>query len=167
MYNGPLDFFAALLQVRGDWSWLKQLFGFPSWASKQICWRCHAGTEDHPWWHFGKTATWRNHRCSSAEFFQRQRQQGIDPSPLFGLPGFLLIMVCIDVLHALDLGVTQDLLGNVFWESLDCLWGDLRNKDLRFIELKKSIKEYYKTFKPPTQIDSITQEMVKREQKPP
>ena len=167
MYNGPLDFFAALLQVRGDWSWLKQLFGFPSWASKQICWRCQAGTEDHPWWHFGKTATWRNHRCSSAEFFQRQRQQGIDPSPLFGLPGFLLIMVCIDVLHALDLGVTQDLLGNLFWESLDCLWGDLRNKDLRFIELKKSIKEYYKTFKPPTQIDSITQEMVKKEKKPP
>ena len=77
------------------------------------------------------------------------------------------IMVCIDVLHALDLRVTQDLLGNLFWESLDCLWGDLRNKDLRFTELKKSIKEYYKTFKPPTQIDSITQEMVKQEKKPP
>ena len=47
--KGPLNFWAALLQVRGDWSWFKQVFGFPSWSSKNICWRCSAGTDDNPY----------------------------------------------------------------------------------------------------------------------
>ena len=54
--------------------------------------------------------------------------QGITPSPLFQAPGFTLLMVAIDVLHALDLGVTQDMLGNLLWESLDVLFMKGKNK---------------------------------------
>ena len=53
---------------------------------------------------------------------------GITPSPLFQAPGFTLLMVAIDVLHALDLGVTQDMLGNLLWESLDVLFLKGKNK---------------------------------------
>ena len=27
-FMGPLGFYGAMLQVRGDWSWYKQVFGF-------------------------------------------------------------------------------------------------------------------------------------------
>ena len=38
-----------LCQVRGDWSWYKQVFAFPSWASENICWRCRANCSTMPW----------------------------------------------------------------------------------------------------------------------
>ena len=44
------------------------------------------------------------------------RDAGVQACPLFALPGFRLAFIGIDVLHALDLGVTQDLIGNVMWE---------------------------------------------------
>ena len=36
------------------------------------------------------------------------QREGIVPSPLFGCPGFHLHLIAIDILHALDLGFTQD-----------------------------------------------------------
>eukprot|EP00969_Alexandrium_andersonii_P161263 7126254-Alexandrium_andersonii.AAC.1 len=55
--TGPLGFYACLLQLRGDWAWLKQVFGFPSWSGKDICWRCSAG-QAHPWKDFSLAASW-------------------------------------------------------------------------------------------------------------
>ena len=43
------------------------------------------------------------------------------PSPLFSCPGFSLEAVFIDILHCMDLGVAQDILGNVFWEAVETL----------------------------------------------
>ena len=60
--------------------------------------------------------------------FQWVTIKGITLSPLFRTPGFTLLMVAIDVLHALDLGVTQDMLGNLLWESLDVLFMQGKNK---------------------------------------
>ena len=39
---GDLGARGVLCQVRGDWSWYKQIFDFPSWSGKEICWRCCA-----------------------------------------------------------------------------------------------------------------------------
>ena len=39
-------------------------------------------------------------------------------SPLVGCPGFTLERICIGALHAMDLGVSQDILGNIFWEAI-------------------------------------------------
>ena len=61
-------------------------------------------------------------------FLRWMTNNGITPSPLFKAPGFTLLMVAIDVLHALDLGVTQDMLGNLLWESLDVLFMQGKNK---------------------------------------
>ena len=86
--TGAIGARAVLLQARGDWSWLKELFGFPSWASKQICWLCEAGHGDKPYTDFGLSALWRRHRRTPQAFFQKQRQEGIPISPLLKCPGF-------------------------------------------------------------------------------
>ena len=107
--KGPLGFFAALLQVRGDWSWYKQIFAFPSWSSHHICWRCkfnssnsmhhiyalnlaicwrcNAGKEEDSFKDTSKKATWRKKRLTTTQFFRKQRECGAQPSTLFRCPG--------------------------------------------------------------------------------
>ena len=113
-----LGFFAHLVQNRGDWAWFKQLFKFKGWASAQICWRCEANRSDKPFWDVGPDARWRKFRLTTAGLMSQLRALGVELSPLFSCPGFIADYICIDVLHALDLGVTQELLGNVFFEAL-------------------------------------------------
>eukprot|EP00969_Alexandrium_andersonii_P250646 11078119-Alexandrium_andersonii.AAC.1 len=164
-HRGPLGFQGALLQARGDWSYYKQVFGFPSWAAKQICWRCLAGTQEHPWTSFGSRASWRTARCTPGQFLKRQRDNGVQPSPLFSIPGFTLDMVVIDVLHCMDLGCSQDMLGNVFWEGLSLYTARNRSEQIKL--LWASMKAHYKAMKTPVQLQSITEEMLKKDKKPP
>ena len=35
--GSAFGFFAYLCEVRGDWAWFKQIFGFKGWASENIC----------------------------------------------------------------------------------------------------------------------------------
>ena len=76
-------------------------------------------------------------------------------------------MVCIDVLHALDLGITQDMLGNLFWESLGTLYKEGRTKADRLNLLWNKMKKFYNLFKPPSQIQKLTEEMIKQDKKGP
>ena len=73
------------------------------------------------------------------------RAQGLTASCLFSLPGITLDMVCRDVLHALDLGVSQDAIGNVLWEFLNnkkvCKGN---NRGQRLTQLHKILKAHYK-----------------------
>ena len=43
---------------------------------------------------------------------------------------FSIDMVMIDTLHTLDLGLTQDILGNLFWEAVN--WSDSRDDQTRW-----------------------------------
>ena len=112
-------FFANLTQVRGDWAFYKALFSLGGWASKSMCWLCQANTTDTPWTDFSMSAAWRTARHGPMEFVSKIRQQGTAPSPLFGCPGFDMDLVAVDVLHSLDLGVSQDTLGNFFFAVLE------------------------------------------------
>ena len=58
------------------------------------------------------------------------RAQGFHPSVLFSIPGVELAMVTIDTLHCLDLGVAQDLIGNVLWEYLESPLSVGRNRGI-------------------------------------
>ena len=77
------------------------------------------------------------------------------------------MMVCIDVLHALDLGITQDMLGNLLWETLDTLFKAGKNSGERLKLLWLRMKKWYSMFKPPSKIQKLTEEMLKREKKSP
>ena len=105
---------ALLLQVRGDWAWYKALFGFKGWASKDMCWRCEANCSGIPW--TDTAAAWRTSRYRTSELLARQTEQGISVNPLFSLPRFSAELSCIDVLHSMDLGTTQDAIGHLFFD---------------------------------------------------
>lgn len=162
--TGPLGFQSLLVQSRGDWAWLKEMFGFPSWASNQICWLCEADKSRKPFTDFGLSAAWRRSRRTPASFFRHQELQGISKSPLFNCPGFLLSMVVIDMLHACDLGVAQIALGNLFFEIMPSLG---RNRTVQVKELWGKIRAYYEWSKPSTRLQGLTLEMIKRPGKKP
>ena len=113
-----LDFYAGVLQIRGDWANLKQWFGFKGWAGREICWRCLSNKSDIPYTDFGLKAQWRKVRMTLPMLVATLRKSGVTPCALFALPGFDLAFIVIDVLHTLDLGVSQDFLGNLFFEAI-------------------------------------------------
>ena len=165
-HGGDLGFNGVLMQARGDWAWFRELFGFPSWSSNRICWRCRADRSVRPFTDFSSTALWRSSRISPTEFFAEQAAQGIPINPLFSCPGFQLSWVCIDMLHCCDLGVSQKILGNLFFEALAVVCGrGSRAKQVE--ELWKFIGRYYKRALPSSKLDNLTPEMVKQPKKGP
>ena len=107
------------MQLRGDWAWYKEVFHFPSWSSDAICWRCAANKSDCDYREVDLKAAWRKRRYSAAQFWAKMRSDGVTPCCLFALPGLTLDMVTIDVLRAVDLGISQDIIGNVLWEFVN------------------------------------------------
>ena len=103
-------------QARGDLAWDTEAVGFPSWASGQICWLCKVNKSDKRCNDFKSSG---RSRSNAAAFFNKQRSNGILPSPRFQCPGFALGMVVIDALHCFDLGVSQQIMGNILREALD------------------------------------------------
>ena len=87
------------------------------------------------------------------------------PSCLWELPGLTLQMLTIDTLHCMDLGVSQDILGNLFWEYLALLPGS--NQDKRVKALLLEIKEHQRKFNSPTKLQGLSLEMIKRDKEPP
>ena len=60
----------TVMQVRGDWSWLKQTFNFPSWSNMQICWRCKASSDEFDWRDLSANARWRSQRLTGEAVLQ-------------------------------------------------------------------------------------------------
>ena len=56
------------------------------------------------------------HQLSIAALLRLLQAQGVALSPWFSVPGFVADMICIDVLHAIDLGVSQEILGSILFE---------------------------------------------------
>ena len=167
--HGKIGVNAMLRQIRGDWAWYKQMFGFSGWASTNMCWMCHATqpTGPFPYTDFSSSSGWRKTKHTMASFSRGLRLNKIIPSPLFSAPGFLWSMIMIDVLHALDLGVSQVTLGNLFYEFWRSPLSKAKNRQLKTVELWNLIKDYYKIAKPPTRINALTVEMVKQDGKGP
>ena len=110
------SFRALLLQVRGDWPFLRTMFRFPSWKSPIICWLCRAGPHgsDAPFTDCGLSCLWRQMRITCHEFLAMLRAQGFDLNPLLSLPAFTTACVVLDWLHIVDLGIGADILGCFF-----------------------------------------------------
>ncbi len=63
-------------------------------------------------------------------FFNARGDHGLNfLCPLFGVVGFTLETLCLDVMRVLDLGVTQYVSGAVFWRLLDNNFAICRSKD--------------------------------------
>ena len=168
LLRGSLGARGLLCQIRGDWSWYKQVFDFPSWAGLQICWRCLANCSDTPWTDPSKGAAWRKNRMiTDRQFWDRQAEKGIKPCPLFELPGFKLAMVSIDILHAVDLGVAQDMCGNILWDFVMGGFLSGKTKADRVKEVWSMLQKHYRAMGTLSRLDGLTVDMIKRDQKPP
>ena len=75
-------------------------------------------------------------------------------------------MVMIDVLHCMDLGCSQDILGNIFWEALSLVCEGRNQKD-QAKDLWHRIRAYYDQFQPTTRLQGFTLEMIKQPKKGP
>ncbi len=160
----PIGVKAVLLQVRGDWPFLRQLFRFPSWSSHQICWKCTANQETLR--SCGRNAPWREGRQSERQFYRALQGQGLQLSPLFSAPAFKLSFVVIDWMHTVDLGVGQELVGNVLWELV--LEQAAPTQKAGVLMVFRKLKEWYREHKPRSMLDNLTVEMLKPEpSKPP
>ena len=73
---------------------------------------------------------------------------GVEVCPLFALPGFRLAFIGIDVLHCCDLGITQDLAGNVLWEYISGRFLPDKTIKERVKSIDKMLKSHYKVFRP-------------------
>ena len=105
---------ALLVQARGDWPFLKQIFQVPQWNQHQICWLCRATKETYKITH--SQSSWRTQRYAPHQFFRELREAGVPLSPLLSLPGFTYASICLDWMHIMDLGVSPIVMGSLFFE---------------------------------------------------
>ena len=160
--------FARMIEHRGDWMALKQIFGFKGWsANSNMCWMCGADKGSTPYWDFSSKALWRASRYSTLAFMKLMHKNGISSSVLFEAPGFMLDFIMVDVLHCLDLGVAQEALGNLFFYFITSKVCPGSNRSQQILHLWHKIQAYYKEACPPTRIGKLTEEMVKQKSKKP
>ena len=110
--------------------------------AKNMCWRCGAtqASGEFPFTDFSDSAKWRTTIFTMAKLLAYIRKLNVTPSPIFSIPGFMLHMIVIDVLHTLDLGITQDALGNVFWSFIKM---SKDNKDAALQKLWCKMQSYH------------------------
>ena len=113
---------------------------------------------------------WSGEPISSMDFFVQCMHEGRVLSPLLSVPGTTTSMMLLDWLHVVELGVGQDLCGNIFWLCLrrkasGVLAGN--NVDARLDTLNSILRAYNKESRPPNPINKLTVGMVKRKSEPP
>ena len=90
-------------------------------------------------------AEWRmkNNRYSTPDFLAFLLEHGKGVSPIFSVYGVFTYLFRIDWLHAVDIGVGADFLGNLFKLLEKKMPG--RNKTVRRQKLWQEVQEYYNT----------------------
>jgi len=91
---------------------------------------------------------------------------GKNISPLFGCPGLSLECVCIGALHCMDLGISQDIIGCIFWEAILHLEiGRIRKAKCTSLWMK--LKKYYKQNKVKSRVQCLYLGMIKKKGETP
>ena len=104
----------ALVEVRGDWAFMKEVFHVPGWAEKGLCcWRCRCTADQVR--ETGAHAAWRNARLGHWDLMALASGKGHAWSPVFRAPWLTAAQFKMDWLHVADHGVTASFLGNLFW----------------------------------------------------
>ncbi len=143
---------------------LKGIFSFGGWNAHRMCFKCRATQEDGdvPYTDVSASALWRVLRTTAAAFVADMRAKGIDLSPLLSLPGFVLEYLIIDVLHCMDLGVSQDVSGSLMYELVHAGHWFLSGYSAanRVQDLWAKIRTKYKHYKTPNRLQALTHEMI-------
>ena len=153
-----------LVEIRGDWAMLKDVFRMPSWNSTDgICFLCSCTPRDIR--STSSSAAWRQERRDSFDLLRRLQERGDTVSPLLGAPGVRVSCFKLDWLHIADLGIGADAVANILLEVQDAL-GGTRAESLR--TLWRHIRGYYNEHpEVDSRIDKLTQAMLQQPQKAP
>ena len=108
-------------------------------GTDNICYRCYASKETMG--HFADCIT-----------------EGKQISALFSAPGLQIDCFVIDWLHACDLGVAQDFLGNLIYFVLDRFLG--ASKDKRLSSVFRSTQSFYRRHSVNNRLDTLTMGML-------
>ena len=149
----------ALVEVRGDWKFMKECFGFPGWNTEQgICWQCTCTPATLR--QVGADAAWRTERLAHWDVIQKIRSNGVPASPLFTAPWVKAAIFRPDWLHAVDLGVAADFVGNVFWHLVKnrLLHGNTDKERCRTLWLQ--VQEFYNQNDVTDRLQNLTLTMV-------
>jgi hypothetical protein len=119
-------FSAMLGRLRGDWAFLKNVLGLGGWKDgNSCCWMCpcdHDGMHDA-----SESASWRQRLYTQSQWLAHVMLTCAYVMPLLGVPGFSILFVAADLMHAGDLGVILYLLGNVLWDLFGSMGGTYAN----------------------------------------
>ncbi len=149
-----------MVQARGDWAFYAKVFLFPYWNCQRCCWLCAASHKGSNSYHdCSEGAGWRRDRRSPHQFLEEQHEEGILPSRFFSIPGMQIGHVMIDWLHSVDLGISQDIVGNLFWEVLPKLGGRRQEDNIKL--LWQRIQSFYKAFAVPSRLDYLNRRVIK------
>jgi len=135
----------ACVQVRGDWQFYSQAFGFPQWNSAEnMCWLCKASnnTPDLYWTNFNSTAPWRSTLWTHETYLEHLESTESDVPALFSIIGLRVEAVMVDVLHAVDQGVAAHIIADIFFDVLPKFGG---NQQSQLQTLNRRIKNFYKS----------------------
>ena len=81
---------AAVVQVRGDWSFHKSTFQLNGWKPEgrdgRMCFRCLAGTKRYPFTDVSITADWRATLLTNDLYVQLLMQHNLSGSEICGFP---------------------------------------------------------------------------------
>ncbi len=102
---------AKLVEVRGDWKFLRETLHLKQHYGcrrGRMCHLCQATRQDAPerFSDFSRGAPCRT-LTTHAEWCAEQRAQRLGPTPFLEVPGFHVRMVHFDIMHTLDLGILQ------------------------------------------------------------
>ena len=147
----------VLAEVRGDWDFLAKQCMLPSPSHTCCCWWCTQSKD---------TLEDRNEEArTSDEFFKWCEDTAVhDVCALFTLPGASTSIILMDWMHLVELGVGQDLVGNICWECLrrpGTLTGG--SIPVRLKALNDLLKAYNSEHKPFNPVQRLTKGMVKSE----
>ena len=148
---------AILVEMRGDWAFVKECFRFPQHnETLGCCWLC--GVTPSGIRNASSTAPWRLDRLSHWQVMQRLRFQGHAISPVFGIPYFQSHLDLMDWLHVADQGVSAAFLGSLFLYMLPRLPG--KTEQDKVSHLFGCVWEYYESNAITSRLDTLTLKML-------
>lgn len=155
-----------LVEIRGDWKCMKEVFRLPGWqgnANSKCCWKCsadHTTRKD-----CSASAPWRAQRLTHWDMLARWRAAGVTPCTIIGAPFFNMQIFQLDWLHVMDLGVSLEFMGNCFVLLLKHHVG--ATKKARVQELYRAMVEYYQRTGTDSRLDNLTEKMLQKSGAPP
>lgn len=153
-----------MVEVRGDWAFMKEVFHFPGWREKSLCcWRCTC-TQDQIR-EVGADAPWRSSRLGHYDLMAKVLSNGHDWSALFRAPWLSSEQFKMDWLHVADHGVSASFLGNVLWLVVKQLPGP--NMGAQIACLWERMQRFYADHDVADRLTSLHRTMIRQQSKSP